>query len=256
MMFSVIVVSLNAGDRLLGTVKSILSQTYQDYEIVVKDGCSSDGSLDSLPDDNRIKVFAKKDKSIYDAMNQAVKLCTGKYYLFLNCGDEFENIRVLSEMAKEIARTESKEIYYGDMRRRDTNGVIPSPRKITDFVCYRNIPCHQVCFYSKRMFEKRAYDTAFPVRADYEHFLWCRYVERAEMLYVPVIVCNYEGDGFSETKEHEKVAKAEHRIITKRYLGAKCILYKLIMIATLQPLRKLMSKTGFYQGIKRLVYGR
>lgn len=265
MKFSIIVVSLNAGQKLLTTVQSVMDQTYDDFEVIVKDGQSTDDSIASLGVlfaehlNKKIFVHSMKDSSIYDAMNQAVAFANGDYYIFLNCGDLFENKRVLEKMNKYI-QNGKKDIYYGDMKREGNSGIIPSPRKITDFVCYRNIPCHQVCFYKNTMFEIRGYDTKFPVRADYEHFLWCVYEKKARIVYAPVTVCLYEGNGFSETKEHVKLAETEHKVITARYIGKKCILYKLIMIVTLQPLRKKLAESSRfsyeYQKIKELIYGK
>ena len=60
--FSIVVVCLNAGERLKMTVESILAQTCGDYEIVVKDGMSTDGSVEVLPQDERIRIFKEKDK--------------------------------------------------------------------------------------------------------------------------------------------------------------------------------------------------
>ena len=72
MLFSIITVCFNAGDKLKNTLENILAQTFNDFEIIVKDGGSSDGSLDAILKDERIKVFSEKDKGIYDAMNVAV----------------------------------------------------------------------------------------------------------------------------------------------------------------------------------------
>ena len=95
--FSIIVVCLNAGQELLRTVDSILGQTYPHFEIIVKDGMSSDGFVEKLPGDERIRVVRQKDKGIYDAMNQAIPLVSGDYVLFLNCGDYFYNEKVLEK---------------------------------------------------------------------------------------------------------------------------------------------------------------
>lgn len=258
MRFSIIVVSLNAGQALIDTVNSILKQSYSDYEILIKDGESKDGSLDNLPADSRIRVVSKKDKSIYDGMNQAVGLAKGEYYIFLNCGDYFYDETVLAKTAKEIIAS-GADILYGNLVRQGTEGVIPFPKKITDFTCYRNVPCHQVCFYSRECFSDRGYDLQFPVRADYEHFLYCKYDRKMSFRYMDFVVALYEGDGFSETKENEKRAAAEHRIITKKYLKGKCILYRFIMIVTLQPVRKWLAESrfsGIYQGVKSIIYGR
>ena len=57
--FSILVVCLNPGEKLLKTVESILGQTCGDYEIIVKDGGSADGSIEKLPEDARIRVFER-----------------------------------------------------------------------------------------------------------------------------------------------------------------------------------------------------
>ncbi|HOO79165.1 MAG TPA: glycosyltransferase [Lachnospiraceae bacterium] len=263
MKFTIIVVSLNAGEELKRTVDSILAQQFYDYEILIKDGESKDGSLELLQESEKIRIISQKDTSIYDAMNQAVIEAKGEYYLFLNCGDYFYNSEVLSTVAEFIQKKNSLDgnatrIFYGDLYRR-TQGLIDScAHTITDFVCYRNIPCHQVCFYDRALFEQRGYDLTYPVRADYEHFLWCRYAQKAECHYIPVVVASYEGGGFSETKENLKKADLEHKVITKKYLGGKCYWYRLAMILTLQPLRKRIAKSkhlsGLYQKLKKLCY--
>ena len=115
MKFSVIVVTLNAGERLLETVNSALSQTYKDFELLVKDGESSDGSLDFLGgiNDSRIRVVSRKDASIYDAMNQAVTDALGEYYIFMNTGDLFASDKVLAAVAKHLVSNKA-DIVYGD----------------------------------------------------------------------------------------------------------------------------------------------
>ena len=65
MRFSIIVVCLNPGDKLNQTLDSILSQTCRDYEIVVKDGGSRDGSVETMRTDSRIRLYREKDGSIY-----------------------------------------------------------------------------------------------------------------------------------------------------------------------------------------------
>ena len=255
MKFSIITVCLNAGKDLLETVGSVLSQTEKDYELLIKDGGSTDGFLEQLPVDEHIRLVSEKDSSIYDAMNQAVKLAKGDYYLFLNCGDLLVDQLVLEKVWKCI-RQEKADIVYGDQYLRKQKCVVPSPSKLTDFICYRNIPCHQVCFYHRKLFEKRGYDLSYPGRADYEHFLWCKYHEKASFYSMGIPVSAYLGDGFSETKENMKKAGKEHKAITQKYIGGKCFWYHLAMILSLQPLRKKINDSkkfsGLYQKIKKL----
>ena len=72
MKFSIIVVCLNPGPKLNQTLDRILSQTYPSFEIIVKDGGSRDGSIETMREDRRIHLYQESDHSIYEAMNQAV----------------------------------------------------------------------------------------------------------------------------------------------------------------------------------------
>ena len=258
MRFSVIVVSLNAGEELRKTVESVLCQSYKDFEILVKDGGSSDGSLDSLPRDERLRVVTRGDRSSYDAMNQAVRRARGDYFLFLNCGDYLYDETVLARTAEAILKKPA-DIFYGDLYRRALDSTDTAPAAITDFVCYRNVPCHQVCFYARHLFGLRGYRLRFPVRADYEHFLYCIYREGAKCVKLPFTVSSYQGGGFSETEEHRAAAKKEHALITRHYLGRKVFLYRLIMLLTLQPLREKLAEdpkfSAAYHSLKKKLYG-
>lgn len=256
---SVIIVTLNSGKRLKDTVESTISQTYNNVEILIKDGGSKDGSLDFLREKQNVRVVTKKDNSIYDAMNQAVELATGDYYIFMNAGDVFADKKVLALVAKHIINNGS-DIVYGDMLRKGSDTLIPYPEKLTDFGCYRNVPCHQVCFYKRVLFEKRGYNLKYSIRADYEHFLWCVYGFKGKTSHIDIPICVYEGGGYSETKENQKKSAEEHKEITEKYLGKKCVLYKTAMIVTLQPVRKKIAESkglsGAYQAMKKVVYKR
>ena len=98
MKFTVITVAYNAGEKLAQTVTNILQQTYHDYELLIKDGMSDDGSTDTIEKDDRIRLVSCKDSSIYDAMNQACSYAKGDYYLFLNTGDSFYDKFVLEKI--------------------------------------------------------------------------------------------------------------------------------------------------------------
>ena len=150
MKFSIIVVCLNPGTKLNQTLDSILAQTCPDFEVIVKDGGSRDGSIESMRTDGRIHLYQEPDHSIYEAMNQAVSHVTGDYILFLNCGDLFYDKEVLAHTAQFMEQHPMKlqGIYYGDTYSAKTDTKISSPPRITGFVCYRNIPCHQSCFYA------------------------------------------------------------------------------------------------------------
>ena len=101
-LYSIIVVCLNSGQRLCDTIESILNQTYEDYEVIVKDGGSSDGSVERLPAGADLKICRERDEGIYDAMNRAVSHAAGAYLFFLNCGDYFADEKVLAKVKQAI----------------------------------------------------------------------------------------------------------------------------------------------------------
>lgn len=281
--FSIIIVCFQAGEELSRTVESVRMQTDGDFEILVKDGGSTDGSIGHLPEDSRIRLFQEKDSGIYDAMNQAAGRVRGQYVLFLNCGDYLHDKEVLAGVRKAVTESAQRTIggrkavselppviFYGNTYERKTQSVVMSNPKLDAFGCYRNIPCHQSCFYPAELIRpeqlhkrgrERTYEPHYRVRADYEHFLWCFFQAKAQTVYVPLTVCSYEGGGFSESKENRAAAKEEHRAITALYMTKKERLrYRAILILTLAPLRTYLARSrwfsGIYQGAKRMLYRR
>lgn len=279
--FSIVIVSLNPGQKLMKTLQSVLRQEYGNFEVILKDGGSTDGSLKEEADgslsvawpgqsvsDSRVHIFRSPDKGIYDGMNQALVHINGDYVLFLNCGDSLYDSRVLSRVAERIEKAEGERdtrlrarpfLFYGDQYNEKQRSRVCSAPKLNDFACYRNVPCHQVCFYDASLFWERGYDTDFRVRGDYEHFLYCIYERGVEAVHLPVLVSSYEGGGFSETKENRKRSELEHRVITRYYLGRrKSACYAALMLATLAPVRTKIAENPSlakgYNAVKAAIY--
>lgn len=266
--FSIIVVCYNAGDELGRTVTSILEQKNTDYEVIVKDGGSTDGSVEELPENERIRIYRSADDGIYDAMNQAAAYVRGSYVIFLNCGDYFYDADVLAGIQDAIKKTGDMAIYYGNIYERKTGNHVQSNPDLNEFGCYRNVPCHQCCFYPAGWIRPQELEeigrtwTFYPeyrVRADYEHFLWCFFTQKAKTRYVPVTVCSYEGGGFSETEENRRHSAKEHKEITAKYMSRSARMkYQLLLLLTLAPLRTRMAQSRHfsagYQKMKKLLY--
>lgn len=264
-MFSLITVCLNPGEKLRTTLNSALEQTCGDFEILVKDGGSRDGSLEQneeLFKDPRIRVYNEKDTGIYDAMNQAVSHARGQYVFFLNCGDRFCDPGVLERTARAIRENGTgRDIFYGNVFWVRTGGWIIPPGKITGFTCYRNVPCHQACFYSLSLCREKPFETKYKIRGDYEHFLWCFYRGNAKMHSLDFAVAEYEGGGYSETKENLKKSDREHREITALYMTpGERFRYRAALVVTLAPLRRRLSESrlfsAWYNGLVGKLYRR
>lgn len=285
--YTIITPCLNAGDKLNQTLDSVLAQTFQDYEIIVKDAGSTDGSIESMRRDRRIRLVRAKDAGIYDGMNQALPLANGEFLCFLNCGDILHGATILEKVEKEITSridgAEEKEmaarlsgnhmsgkhsagspaagIFYGDVIELQTGQHVAANPHMTHLAMYRNLPCHQACFYSRDLFRERGFDIRYQVRADYEHFLWCVIEKGAPAVAMPVIVSDYEGGGYSETQENRRISAAEHEEITGRYFSeAELRRFRRYMVLTLQPLRERIAQSPktavLYDKVKNRLYGR
>lgn len=272
MRFSVITVCLNPGDKLKTTLDSVLAQTCTDYEIIIKDGGSSDGAVEAWRKTcgesaaaERARVFVENDRGIYDAMNQAVKAALGEFLVFMNCGDVFADEKVLERVnnaVEEQARQGTdlgRLVLYGDTCSGKKDVVIASAPKITGFTCYRNIPCHQSCFYAKPLCDGKPYDLKYKIRADYDHFLWCFYQAHAVFCHVGFPVSAYEGGGYSESRENRRRDGEEHRQITEAYMAkGELFWYRTLMLLSLAPLRRAMAESsvfaGFYHRLKERLY--
>ena len=277
--FQIIVVSFNAGDELIKTIDSIRQQTFDSYKVYIKDGLSTDGSIDKLRDelsidkesgasaDGKFVLVSEKDTGIYDAMNSALNILpvdeTDSYVYFLNCGDYLKDNDTLQKIHDHIVEAEpdkdSKHIFYGDIYERLTGQVVASNPKMDDFACYRNVPCHQACFYDMKLMLAEHFDTTWHIRADYEHFLRCVYIDKAQTHYIPVTVADYEGGGYSESGNAKAVSERERSLIVNRYLPrGKVLKYDFIRMITLAPLRTRIARNPktarFYNSIKSLIY--
>ncbi len=257
--FSIIVVCLNPGGKLKDTLDSIERQTFHDFEVIIKDGGSSDGSLaygEKMAnawngEERSLRIVRKKDLGIYDAMNQASKEAAGRFVYFLNCGDLFYTSEVLANMCSFIEKEKTQQgIYYGDIYERKTGQRVSSNPHIDAFACYRNVPCHQACFYSKEILDRHGFDIKYRVRADYEQFLWCYLAGenkgRFTFAYHGEVIVDYEN----------KIKYNARKNLSKGQLFR----FKMIMWLTLAPLRTVIAENErtakLYNRFKQLIYTR
>lgn len=284
--FTIIVVSYNAGDKLIGTIKSIVDQKFTDYRVLIKDGMSTDGSIDKLKStfavedakegkegkEQKISLLESCDNGIYHAMNIATAFLAEEseiirqepsFVFFLNCGDYFRNKNVLGDVHDFIVKWSLKEgttlpsIYYGDIFDCSANSKVASNPKIDDYACYRNVPSHQACFYDERLIYGNPFELKYRVRADYEHFLRCFYNEKAQTVYMPIVIADYEGGGFSD--KNRKISEEERREIITMYLEpSKVRKFDFLRIITLAHLRTAISSSkitaGPYNSLKNMIY--
>ena len=91
MKFSIITINYNNVEGLRNTIKSVVNQTYTDYEFIIIDGGSTDGSVEVIKEYANIITYwvSEPDKGIYNAMNKGIEVANGEYLNFMNSGDCF-----------------------------------------------------------------------------------------------------------------------------------------------------------------------
>ncbi len=146
---SIITVARNNYLGLQKTIASVRAQTLQEYEFIIIDGNSDDGSKQLLEENKSIIDFyvSEPDNGIYDAMNKGIRQATGDYLIFLNSGDAFNNSEVIKKLFEEF-RTTDNDCYYSDARfsgKREF--IVPCEFKRMRF-------SHQALVYKRSLHEK------------------------------------------------------------------------------------------------------
>jgi glycosyltransferase involved in cell wall biosynthesis len=111
---SIITINYNNADGLQKTIKSVISQTFKNFEYIIIDGHSSDKSIDVIKENENYFAYwcSEKDRGIYDAQNKGIQKAKGDYLLFLNSGDCLENEKVLEKV---FALTPKEDLLYGEL---------------------------------------------------------------------------------------------------------------------------------------------
>lgn len=170
---SIVVVSLNTKKKFLKTIQSINSQTYKNYEIIVVDGNSTDGTLKIITKmkKNFSKIIIEKDKGIYDAMNKGSHLASSDWVIFLNSGDVFYNNQTLFNIFKQPVI--ENDIIYGDtqVKNENINYFVNSSifSKKTILMPF----CHQSTIVKTDIVKKNKFSLKYKYSSDFDFFIKC-----------------------------------------------------------------------------------
>ncbi len=242
--FTIITVCYNAGQALPETVNRILKQTYGNYELLIKDAMSTDGSVEQLPSDPRIRLIRSRDSGIYDGMNMAIAEAKGDYLIFMNCGDWFYAPDSLQAVADAVDATHAP-VYYGRAYYRKNGHVADYPRRITRMTCFRTMICHQAMVYAASLLKERGYDTSYRIKADRELLMYLVCVRKLQPVYVDAVIADYEGGGESSKKEHIRRNAADEKRLRNHYFSPwERLRYSFVMALTFPRLRRAISRSA------------
>lgn len=200
-LISVVTVCYNSAEFIEQCILSVIGQSFPDYEYIVIDGGSKDGTVEIIEKHlGKIDYFhSKPDRGIADAFNQGLLQSKGRWIVFLNSDDCFAHVSVLSDIAKELQVHEEADLVYGQIQiiRREIN-VVPMSEPIGDvwswpaFRKYSTIP-HPAAFTQRSFFERVGnFDLDFRNALDYELYLRAGHALKA--VHVPQLI-SYMRDG-------------------------------------------------------------
>ena len=194
MKLSVITVNFNDRCGLQKTIMSVIRQSYADYEYIIIDGGSTDGSVDLIRSysSNISYWVSEKDRGIYNAMNKAIDVAKGEYCIFLNSGDTFASHETLDMI---FSDNPLADIICGSTQ--TVKWLAEAPDEVTLEYLFSHTICHQCAFIKTTLMSKYKYDEKYRIVSDRKFFLQAFILENCSYLKVPVTVVNYDIEGFS-----------------------------------------------------------
>ena len=198
--FSIIIPTFNSGKTLLACLESIMGQSFQNFEILIMDGLSTDKTLFIVKKyeaaNPNIRWFSEKDKGIYDAMNKGIKLAKGEWIYFLGSDDKLYNSEVLNNITQELRRIANIDVFYGNVYSSRFNGIYDGEFSYEKI--YKQNLCHQSIFFSKTVFDEVGYfDLKYKGHADWDHNLKWFLSKKINKSFIDLVIAEYADGGFS-----------------------------------------------------------
>jgi len=247
MKYTIITVNFNNKDGLRQTIESVISQTYRDFEYIVIDGGSTDGSVDVLKEyDRQIDYWVSEpDSGIYNGMNKGIAKAHGDYLNFMNSGDRFYDKDVLSRLT---ARPLEADLIVGrDYHFNEQSGcgfATILPPRISMLTFYNQTLPHQSTFIRREMFDGCPYDETFRIVSDIKFYIQKLCVEGRSISLIDDIICRREPDGVSKTYNDRRIT--EHQTVIQQFLPQGAIKdYQTLTLLDKSTLYKLMKLLQF-----------
>jgi glycosyltransferase involved in cell wall biosynthesis len=220
--FSIIIPTFNCLSKLESTMASIFEQNFGNFECLLLDGGSTDGtreySAGLAERDIRVLSSSEADKGIYDAMNKGIRRGRGKFLYFIGAGDCLKG-QALDAVARHLSGQPQRLpiLLYGDVfwvSESRVYGGVSGRFRLAQF----NI-CHQGIFYDRRIFAMLGeYTTSYSLFADWVLNMKCFSNPGIAKLRIDSIIADYAGNGASQGNP-DPVFHRDRIYLILRYLG-------------------------------------
>jgi len=238
---SIITVNLNNREGLERTIQSVISQTFTDFEYIIIDGGSTDGSVEVIQNHaDRIDYWVSEpDKGIYNAMNKGILKANGEYLLFLNSGDWLADEKVVKDFCKSNL---NEDIISGNVVMNNPKKEIwktPQKDELKFSVFYEGTLPHPPTFIIKDLFYQYGfYNENNILVSDWEFFLKCLVIKNCSYNHVDRIISYFDMTGISQNPLFANLLMEERQSILKKYFPE-------IVLADYAELRDLKAITNY-----------
>jgi glycosyltransferase involved in cell wall biosynthesis len=203
-LISIIVATRNAAGRLVRCLDSIRAQRFRDFELLVMDGGSIDGTVGILEASGDVVTAwrSEPDRGIYNAWNKALGIARGEWICFLGADDWLWDENALENLAPYLREAAADyRIVYSRLRLVHADGTVisesgaPWEELKRAFRSYRCLP-HPGLMHRRSLFALRGgFDEGFRIAGDYELLL--RELKEGDALFVPVLTVGMEFGGLT-----------------------------------------------------------
>lgn len=197
---SIITINLNNASGLEKTILSVRNQTFKNFEYLIIDGKSTDGSLEVIKENSDLLSFwsSEPDSGVYQAMNKGIKNAQGTYLLFLNSGDFLSDNTVLQKVFSENRSIDIIACGVNIVKNNKTITTIQPDMSITFSSLYLKGLNHQSTFIKKDLFDKLGlFDEKFVYHGDIEFWFRSIILNGVSTQSIPIVLTNYNLEGIS-----------------------------------------------------------
>lgn len=217
MKLSIITINYNNSCGLQKTIDSVVTQSWHEFEWIIIDGGSTDGSKEFIEKHQGYFTYwcSEPDKGVYHAMNKGVAKAKGDYLLFLNSGDCLHDIKVLENMSRKWGEAD---IIYGDIcfEKKDGRVVYNYPDKLTTHYLLSRSLGHPASFIKASLLKEKGYREDLRIISDWYSFVeWFR--QGKIFCHIPLVIADFDTTGISS--QNKELLHQEREILYKELFG-------------------------------------
>ena len=258
MTLTIITINRNNAEGLEKTMQSVSSQTCKEFEYIVVDGASTDGSVEHIKNlaenfGERLRWVSEPDKGIYNAMNKGIGMASGEYVQFLNSGDCLASDNVVERMFSVLEQEGKPGILYGNMLKDMPDGRMMrdrcfAGRDITLLGFYFGTLNHSSAYIRRDLFDSYGkYDENYRIVSDWKWYIEAIILGEEKPVYTDIDVTLFDMNGISET--NKTLDKKERRQVLEELFNPSILADYNLWAESIDQMKRLKRHPWAYKPV-------